>query len=208
LETSQLRPLQKHPLAAGRAIGAVALANQFLMVGKHATAKDLRKSAGDPRVDVRTALGKALALAGPQDPTKLFNLGTTWVMNKAPKPRSTALIFIPVLSENFGKRLVGLLGPVGSDPDREVRAALVEALNALARSGLVESVLELLALWAGESHPNAWVISRVLSASWVAEYPVEAETILRALASKPGTTSQVKSVVEALARHGLDIKIS
>ena len=207
LETSQLRPLQKHPLAAGRAIGAAALVYQFI-AGMHATAKDLRKSANDPRSDVRSALGKALVLAGPQNPAKLLDLGTAWLMNAAPKPRSTALQFIPVLAENYGKRLVGLLGPLGSDPDREVRAALVEALNALARAGLAESVLELLALWAGESRPNAWVISRVSSAAWVVDYPEQVTTILQDLTSKPGTSSQVKSAIEALARHGLEIDLN
>jgi len=207
LKTSQLRPLLDHSLAVGRAIGAAALANQFI-AGLDATPKDLRKPANDPRIDVRLALGKALLAAGPQDPAKLLDLGTPWLMNTASKPRTTALIFIPVLAENYGKRLVGLLGPLGTDPDRDVRAALVEALNSLARAGLAESVLGLLALWAGESHPNAWVISRVLSASWISEYPKQAEEILQELSSKAGTSSQVKSALEALARQGVNINIS
>jgi HEAT repeat protein len=206
LKTSYLRPLLDHPLAAGRALGAVALANQF-MAGMDATAKDLRKPANDPRPDVRTALGQALLATGHLAPPKLLGLGTNWLMNTAPKPRATALIFIPGLAESHGKRVVGLLGPLGSDPDREVRATLVDALNALGRAGLAESVMELLAFWATENHPNAWVISRVLSASWVAEYPTQAEAILRDLASEPGTSSQVNSAIEALARHGVEIEI-
>ena len=206
LKTSQLRPLLNHSLAAGRAIGAAALANQFI-AGMDATPKDLRKPASDPRADVRAALGQALLVAGSQNPAKLLDLGTFWLTNAAPKPRTTALVFIPALAENYGKRLVGLLGPLGADPDREVRSALVEALNSLARAGLAESVLELLTFWAGESRPNAWVISRVLSASWVAEYPTQAETILRDLSSKAGTSSQVKSALEALARHGVKINL-
>jgi len=207
LKTSYLRPLLDHPLAAGRALGAVALASQF-MAGMDATAKDLRKPSNDPRPDVRTALGQALLVAGHQDPSKLLDLGTNWLMNAAPKPRISALIFVPALAESHGKRVVGLLGPLGSDPDREVRAALVDALNALARAGLAESVLDLLAFWVAEAHPNAWVISRVLSASWVTEYPIPAEAILRDLAAKPGTSSQVNSAIEALARHGVEIEIS
>lgn len=207
LKTSHLRPLLSHPLAAGRALGAAALANQF-MAGMDATAKDLRKPANDPRADVRTALGQALLAAGHQDPVRLLDLGTNWLMSAPPKPRAVALIFIPALAESHGKRVVGLLGPVGGDPDREVRAALVDALSALARAGLAESVLGLLALWAAEAHPNAWVVSRVLSASWVAEYPKQAESILRDLASKAGTSSQVSSALEALARHGVKIHLS
>lgn len=207
MKTSHLRPLLDHELAAGRAVGAVALAHQFI-AGKDATPKDLRKPANDPRADVRSALGRALLSAGHKDPEKLYDLGTPWLMNAAPKPRATALIFIPALAESHGKRVVGLLGPLGTDPDREVRTALVDALGALARAGLAESVLELLVLWAAESHPNSWVISRALSASWVTNYPAEAESILRELSSKRGTSSQVKSATEALARHGVEINIS
>jgi len=206
LKTSDLRPLLQHSLAAARAIGAVALANQF-MAGGDATSKDLRKPANDPREDVRKSLGRALYALADNDPKKLLDLGTPWLMNAAPKPRYTALIFIPALAESHGKRLLGLLGPLGADPDYEVRAALVEALNSLGRAGLAESVLELLALWAVEAHPNAWVISRVLSASWVAEHPAEAERILRELSSKSGTSSQVRSALEALARHGVEINL-
>jgi HEAT repeat protein len=207
LKTSQLRPLLNHELAAGRAIGAVALAHQFIQ-GKDATAKDLRKPANDPRQDVRISLGRALLGSGDKAPEKLLNLGTPWLMNAAPKPRYTALIFIPALAESHGQRVVGLLGPLGNDPDRDVRAALVEALNALAQVGLAESVLELLSLWAAEAHPNSWVISRALSASWSADHPAESTSILKELSSKPGTTSQVSSAVEALARHGVEIDIT
>jgi hypothetical protein len=100
-----------------------------------------------------------------------------------------------------------LLGPLGDDPDRDVRAALVDALGALAQAGLAEAVLDLLALWAAEARPNAWVISRVLSASWVAAYPSMAEAILHDLSLKSGTASQVKSAVEALTRYGVEINL-
>ncbi len=206
LKSSHLRPLLNHKLAAGRAIGAVALADQFI-AGKDATSKDLRGPANDPRLDVRNSLGRALLITGQKDPQKLLALGTPWLMNAAPKPRCTALIFIPALAESQGVRLVGLLGPLGSDPDREVRAALVDALNTLARAGLGESVMELLTLWVAEPHVNIWVISRVLSASWAAAYPIEAEAILHVLSSKTGAASQVKSAVEALARNGVEITL-
>jgi hypothetical protein len=205
LRTSQLRPLLGHELAAGRAIGAVALADQFIN-GKQATSKDLRKPANDPRLDVRNALGWTLLTVGHKDLEKLFALGTSWLMNDSPKPRYTALIFIPALAASHGKHLVGLLGPIGNEPDRQVRAALVEALNKFGEAGFAESVMELLALWVAEPQPNSWVISRVLSTSWVAGYPAEAAVILQELSSKKGTVSQVNSAIEALARHGVEIK--
>lgn len=206
LRTSYLRPLLRHRLAAGRAVGAAALAHQFIE-GKNATPKDLKKPANDPRADVRFSLGRALATAGTMNSQRRFDLCAAWLKNPAPKARHTALIVVPALAESHAESLIEILAPVGYDHDQEVRAVLVDALRALGGAGLAESVLELLGLWAGEKRPNAWVISRVLSASWAAGYPSQAEAILRNLASKGGNSSQVKSAVEALARHGLEINL-
>ena len=206
LQSSQLRPLLDHQLAAGRAIGAVALVHHFVE-GKDATQKDLRKPAGDARPDVRAALGRTLFTIANADPEKLLNLGTTWIMQTSPKLRHTALVFIPALASHFGARIVGLLGPLGADEDRDVRAALVDALKALGHTGLANSVLELLLMWGSESKPNSWVICRVISSSWAADYPEEVEAILRGLESKVGKSSQISNAVRALARHGLEIKI-
>jgi HEAT repeat protein len=204
LKTSLLRPLQNHGLAAGRAIGAVALADHYVM-GKQATAKDLHKSANDPRLEVRKALGSELLIIGHKDPGKLLALGTSWLTNTAPKPRYTALIFTPVLAVSHAEKLIDLLAPLGHDSDWDVRAVLVDALNSLGQAGMGESVMELLCNWASESNPNSWIISRVLSASWSASYPAQIRAVIQELSSKSGTESQVKSAVEALSRHGVEI---
>ena len=205
LKSSQLRPLLNHPLVAGRAISASGLAHHFIE-GKDATQKDLRKPAGDARPDVRKSLGRTLFTVAEVDPEKLLNLGTTWIMQSSPKPRHTALIFIPALTSQYGKRIVGLLGPLAADEDRDVRAALVDALKALGHAGLAETVLELMSMWGSESKPNAWVICRVISSSWAVGYPDEVGTILRDLESRVGKSSQISNAVRALERHGLKIE--
>lgn len=206
LKASHLRPLLNHKLAAGRAIGAVGLADRF-MIGSDTSPKDLYEPANDPRMDVRYSLGRELLAVGYKDPQKIFEVGASWLKNAAAKPRYTALVFIPAIAESHGTCLVSLLDPLCNEVDREVRTALVEALNALARAGLKESVLLLMTSWASEPQPNAWVISRILSASWAAGFPTQAAAILQELSAKPGTSSQVKSAVEALARHGLEINL-
>ena len=206
LKASHLRPLLNHKLAAGRAIGAVGLADRFV-IASDTTPKDLFKPANDPRLDVRVSLGRELLAVGSGDPQKTYVLGSSWLMKAAPKPRYTALVFLPGIAESHGERIVGLLDPLCDESDYEVRAALVAALNALALAGLKVSILELLMLWASDAQPNVWVISRVLSSSWVAAYPVQAKAILEELSKRPGASSQVKRVVEALARHGLEINI-
>jgi hypothetical protein len=206
LESNQLRPLLVNPLAAGRAIGAAAMAYRFVE-GKESTQKDLRKPAGDARPDVRAALGRALYEVAETDPEKVLNLGTTWLMGSAPKLRHSALLFLPALAASFGQRIVGLLGPLVADEDYDVRKALVEAMIMLARAGLAEPVLGLLALWGTEAAPNTWVICRVLSASWAAGHPAEAESILWDVIAKTGKTSEVTHAVRALERHGVQIDI-
>ena len=208
LSTSQLRPLLKNSLAAGRAVGAVALAHQFVRGGQHATEKDLRHPASDPRADVRGALGQALFSGANRAPEKVFSLGADWLANPAPKLRHTALLFLPALSETHGARVVELLAPLSADEDFEVRKSLVEALTNLGRGGLAESVLGLLEQWAATAHPNSWVICRTLSASWVTEYPQTVETILRAVKSHSrGESSEISSALKALERHGLTIQL-
>ncbi len=206
LTATTLRPLLAHSLAAGRAVGAVALAYLFVD-GKHATAKDLRKPANDPRADVRQSLGLALLNAAAASPEKIHQLGTQWLMGKTPKPRHTALIFLPGLAPHYGDKLVGLLGPLGSDDDRDVRAALVEALILLGQAGLAESVLGLLSLWVGEASPNSWVIGRTLSASWAAEHIDQTKIILQTLQSKTKDSSHVSGALKALKRHGVEITL-
>jgi len=204
LKTSFLRPLVSHRLVAGRAIGAVALADQYI-VGKQASAKDLLKPANDARVEVRNALGRELLVNGSKDSEKLMALGTSWLTNSAPKPRYTALIFAPALAASHGEHLIGLLSPLDRESDWDVRAVLVDALNSLGQVGLGDSVMGLLHNWASDPNPNSWVISRVLSASWSAAFPAQVRVVLGELSLKNGTESQVKSAVEALSRHGVEI---
>jgi hypothetical protein len=203
----QLRSLLNHHLAAGRAIGAVALAHLFIQ-GKNATQKDLRKPGNDSRLDVRAALGKALFLVGSTDPEKLLNLGTTWLMGAAPKLRHTALIFIPTLSGAYDTQIVGLLGPIIQDEDYDVRAELVAAVTTLAQEELAPSVLELLTLWGSESHPNSWVICRTLSGSWAAAHPEKVTALLQDLKSKTRESSHITGAVKALQRHGVEINLT
>jgi hypothetical protein len=207
IKTSHLRPLLNHPLAAGRAIGAVAMAIQYI-TGDMASAKDLTLAGKDSRQDVRKSLGRALFVVGPKDTKKIFSLGASWLKSEAPRLRFTALIFIPAAADGHGKELIRFLKPLNRDPDLEVRAELVTALNGIANADYGKYIITMLASWAEEIDPNAWVISRVLSAAWVSEYPDQAKLILSELSTKKGTSSQIKSAVEALNRHGVEIGLS
>lgn len=206
LRITVLRPLLNHPLAVGRAIGGVALAHRFM---KHhdTTAKDLQKPGNDARHDVRQALGKALFEIGYKDPTKLFNLGKTWIADPNCRLKSTALIFLPGLASTRGSQIIALVSILNEEQDRAVKAALVDALNALARQGLAYPVLDLLARWSSTAHPNSWVICRVLSTSWVCEHPSEVKSILRSIQSLTGESSDIHHALKALRRHGLEIDL-
>jgi hypothetical protein len=206
LPTRLVLPLLGHRLAAGRAIGAVALAHQFLS-GQTSVLQHLSKAAGDPRAEVRAALGKALLAGGKKDAEKLRPLVTAWLEQPAPRPRHTALICLPALAENIGEGTIELLELLGSDLEEEVGAALVETLNALARAGLADPVLGLLARWGAQPRANAWVICRVLSAAWAADHPQEVAAILRSLSSQDGAENDVNHALRALERHGAAIRI-
>ena len=206
LESKHLRPLLDDPLAAIRAVGAVGLAHRFLLE-KDAGQKDLRRPGSDPRPDMRAALGRSLFEAWEANPERLLHLGAEWLAQPSPRLRHSALIFIPALAPAYGQRVVGLLKTLGADEDRDVRAALVDALKNLAGAGLAESVLGLLAAWVTESRPNSWVVCRTLSGSWAASHPSEAESILQELQSKTGKTSDISNALRALKRHGVEINL-
>jgi hypothetical protein len=206
LRSSQLRPMLTHPLAVGRAVGAVALAFRFVNEND-TTPKDLRNPGRDSRQDVRLALGKALIKVSMADPEKTFYLGKTWITAPVPRLRATALIFIPSLNPKHKTEITGLLNALGTDENLEVRAALVDALLTLTRNGYTEQVLGILLSWASDPHPNSWVICRTLSSSWAADHPREVESILRVIQSKKTDTGHINSALKALKHHGIDINL-
>lgn len=206
LKAPLLRPLSTHPLAIGRAVGGVALAHR-LVKQADTTPKDLWSLAGDPRQDVRQALGKALLGLSSAYPGKIFELAKSWLAQPGSRLRYTALVFLPGLAPSYKAQLLDLVSRLDEDPDRDVRAALVEALNAIAHHTLAAPVLDLLVLWSAKAQPNTWVISRILSASWASEHPSEVKSILGSMQTKIGESGDIQHARKALKRHGLEIDL-
>lgn len=206
LKAPLLRPLSTHALAIGRSVGGVALAHR-LVKQTDTTPKDLGRPAGDPRQDVRQAIGKALLALSTTYPTKIFELVKSWLAQPGSRLRYTALITLPGLAPSYKDQLLDLVSNLDDDLDRDVRAVLVEALNAIARHTLATPVLRLLAQWSDKAQPNTWVISRILSASWASEHPSEVKSILRILQVKTGESGDIQHARKALKRHGLEIDL-
>jgi len=206
LKAPLLRPLSTHPLAIGRAVGAVALAHR-LVEQTDTTPKDLGRPAGDPRQDVRQALGKALLGLSADYPSKIFELAKSWLAQPGSRLRYTALIFLPGLAPSYKAQLLDLVNHLDEDPDRDVRAALVEALNAIAHHTLTAPVLDMLSIWSNKAQPNTWVISRILSAAWAGEHPSEVKSILGAMQANTGESGDIQHARKALKRHGLEIDL-
>jgi hypothetical protein len=206
LKSSLLRPLLAHHLAVGRAVGGVALAHRYVK-SNDSTQKDLLQPGNDSRSDVRLALGRSLIIVSEADPEKIISLGTTWIKHSSPRLRYTALIFLPELAKNFEVEIIGLLGTLSTDPNPEVRAALVNALNHLAEMSFSRSVLGLLSLWSSESQPDSWLICRILSGSWAVNHAAEVKSILQEVHAKIGESSHVTGALKALKRHGFEIDL-
>jgi hypothetical protein len=184
----------------------VALAHRFV---KHSdtTVKDLQGPANDPRRDVRQALGNSLFILCQTHASQTSQLANTWLRHPASRIRYTALVFLPGLAPTLGPQVLHLVTYLDEDSDRDVQAALAAAINAIARGGMGNHALELLASWSDKSHPNTWVICRILSASWVSQYPSEVESILRTIQPKTGVSSEFTNALKALKRHGLEIEL-
>jgi hypothetical protein len=202
LPAAQLHPLFDDHQTALRATAGVALAHRFGM-GKDGNPKQLQIPAKDARPEVRTALAETLREQGEAHPERLLPLAEEWLVAPSARLRSTALGFTPAL----GQDSLQTLETFKTEEHPEVRAALVEALQALAQNNLAEPVLELLSHWGAEPRPNAWVIGRVLSGSWAASYPQEVTAILQSLQKKYGDTKSIHNAIKALHRHGVDIEL-
>ncbi len=206
LRASLLRPLLTHSLAIGRAVGGVALAHR-LVKQSDTTPKDLQRPASDPRQDVRQALGKALLELSGAHPIKTYALAKSWLAQPGSRARYTALIFLPGLAPTHQAQILDLTRDLDEDPNRDIRAALVAAINTIARHGGAVSTLTLLAQWSSNPQPNSWVICRILSAPWAREHPSEVKSILRTLQSKTRESGDIQHALKALKRHGLEIDL-
>jgi len=202
LPAAQLQPLLDDALSALRATAGVALAQRFVL-GKDGNPKILQTPAKDARPEVRSALAEVLREVGQAHPERILPLAEAWLAAPSARLRGTALGFVPAL----GQDILPKLNVFKAEEHPEVRAALVEALQTLAQSGLAEPVLEQLSHWGAEPRPNAWVIGRVLSGSWAASYPQEAKSILQSLQKKYGDRKSITNTLKALHRHGADIEL-
>ena len=163
--------------------------------------------AKDSRPEVRSALGGTLRDVGEAQPEHLLRLVESWLGNSSPKVRATALIALPALVPSLGADIIKMIEPLKADQDRDVRAALVMALKAIAQNQLALPVLALLTDWSAAKYPSIWVITRTLSSSWAVSHPQEVETILTNLYAKVGETKNITNALRALERHGLKINI-
>lgn len=201
LDLLYLRPLLEDPLAAVRAVAAVALAARFF-AGAQVSEQDLRRAGRDHRPEVRAALGQALGQAGADQAEALLELLSPWLALPAgPRLRQAALLALPYLVPVKGPDLLPLVQPLADEADPQAQAALVTALVALAAGNQPGPVLDLLARWAAAVAPNEWVITRTLSASWAAGHRLQAEAILKVLETRTGPTRHIASARQALARH-------
>jgi HEAT repeat protein len=193
--------LAEDPRASVRAIGAVAMALRYVK-GHNLNMKDLDRFANDPRSEVRAALSNTLAQPGIAEPQSIFELLSRWIRSDSPRQRQVALQALPAITGTYNKTAFSLLTPLESDPNPEVRAALVETLSSLGQTGDDQRVLDLLERWAGQPEPNTWVIARSLSRSWAAKNARKALKILTKLTSRVGPHRQISNSIQALSRHG------
>jgi hypothetical protein len=151
---------------------------------------------------VRAALSNALAQPGIAEPQSIFELLSRWIRSDSPRQRQVALKALPAIAGEHIETAFSLLTPLESDPNPEVRAALVEILSSLGQTGDDQRVLGLLERWAGQPEPNTWVIARSLSRSWAAKNARKALKILTKLTSRVGPHRQISNSIQALSRHG------
>jgi mycothiol synthase len=156
---------------------------------------------------VRVALGEALARQAGQNPQRLLALVREWFEAGVKEIQSArlhhcGLIALRGLIPDYGDEVVAFLAALPAESDLEARAAFLETLVSVAKSGRVGEVYELLGSWAAEDEPDTWIIAKTLSASWAAHDLDQSEAILQALERRVGENRIIERAKRALARHG------
>lgn len=204
LPADLLKKLQEHPLAAGRAIAASALANHYLQTPS-AGAELLHWGAADQRSEVRQALAETLAALANRDPERLVPLVQDWLNGQQPRKEQTALTLLPALADFVSReQCLDWLQPLGLTEQPQTRAALVACLQTIAQQNKAECVLKLLTHWAALETTPTWVITRTLAGAWAAQFPGQVRTLMLALQAKYGLSSEISNAWRALERHGLN----
>ena len=198
---AHLRDLQKAPLAALRAVAAVALAVRYLR-GQPAGARDLARSAKDARAEVRWALQKALRRHAQVNPQRLLDLLSDWLTvvhpPRSPRQVAVALHTLPVLAVTFPDEVLPLAAAQRDAEHPEAQKALAACLRELAQEGLAPAVLDLLRRWAEAPAPPLFVIGRTLSGRWAQAYRAQAEAILDLLEARYGPRRPLTNARKAL----------
>lgn len=153
----------------------------------------LRFIAGDPVDEVRIALVDGLA-AGEASAGGLIE---RFLGDDSLRVRRTGLRLLGMTGD-MAMRSMDTLAGLDLEQDHGFREDLVEALNRLAETGEVETVLRLLDTWAGREVPNTWVVTRVVSAGWAQAHSARCVEILNEMSRIVGEN---RSIARALERH-------
>lgn len=198
-----LRDLQQAPLAALRAVAAAALAVRYLR-SLPAGARDLARSAKDPRDEVRLALRLALRRHASQAPHRLLDLLTDWLTvvhpPRSPRQVAVALHTLPTLASAFPQEALTLAAAHRYAEHPVTQKALVTCLRELAQQGLAEPVLTLLEQWAQAPPSPLFVISGTLSGRWALAHRERSMAILDALEARYGPRRPITNARKALRR--------
>ncbi len=198
-----LRDLQNAPLAALRAVAAAAMGTRYLR-SLPAGARDLARSAKDPRDEVRLALRQALRRHASQDPHRLLRLLTDWLTvvhpPRSPRQVAVALYTLPALAADFPQEVLTLAAAHAQAEHPLAQKALVTSLRELAQQGLAEPVLALLEQWAQAPSAPLFVIGGTLSGRWALAHRERATAILDALEARYGPRRPITNARKALGR--------
>lgn len=192
-----LGELATAPLAAMRAMAAVALAQRYL-AGKHLVEKELSDLSKDERADVRQTLVLALGQVEDDAGDQLFGLAQEWLGAASARTRACGLHLLP---ESDFREARPWLETAHIDEDPDVRRALVDTLLEMAAAGHGQEIMQMLTNWTNQASPNAWVITKTLAGSWAMDHLESAEAILDKLAADKNNAKRVESAHKALSRH-------
>ena len=199
-----LKPLIGHPFAAYRAIGGVALIEQYLHGQNGTNLKSLNTLVQDPRSDVRDAIRLAVQHTGDPQADKLNELFQTWQQAGSSRVQALAYQILPNLPTEMLLDKLKMLEAEAITGQPEVRKTVSKVLSIIATDGLADNILAVLLEWSSREEPDPGVIAGCLSKPWAAAYPEQSLDILTRLTARTGAQKRIRKALQSLARHGAE----
>lgn len=183
-----------------RVIGATALLIRWES-GVHVPGDALQKVATDHRPEVRAVIAHYLRAFTADHAPAVLDLLQTWSKVDSTHLQLTVARTLPTVYPADAETVTNIFYQLSLLDDFELNRELAEGLNEIARQGHGKDVIERLLEWSIPESPNTWLICKVISTPWAAQYADQAEKTIQNLEGSRGKSDLTDFTYKKIQSH-------